>query len=116
MNLRHRFRPRLEQFEDSIAPAVNLLFDGANLAIAGDPSALTITQNPADVRVSGTDSAGAFDFGPYPVTGNINVVLSNAIGLRTVTLAMGANTAGQLGSVVAGGVLLALVSGWLPGA
>ena len=103
MKLKNRFRPRFEQLEDRWTPAVDILFDGANLAVTGNPgSALTITQNAADVTVSGVDAAGAYSFGPYAVTGNVSARLSNAIIGRTITLAFGVNATSGSWSVNSG--------------
>ena len=97
-----RARPRLEILEDRTAPAVNILFDGANLTITGDPgTTLTITQNPADVTVM--DDFG--NYGPYAVTGNITASLTNAIAARTITYDLGANTTGGSVAISTGNVL-----------
>ena len=97
-----RVRPRLEVLEDRCAPAVNILFDGSNLTITGDPgTTLLITQNPADVTV--TDDFGAY--GPYAVTGNITAALTNTVAARSITYALGANAANGNVSISTGTVL-----------
>lgn len=84
-----RFRPALEHLEDRCTPTVNIVFDGANLSITGDPgNALTITQNAADVSVA--DQSGSL--GTYAVTGNITASLSNSTVARTITLDLNGNS------------------------
>jgi carboxybiotin decarboxylase len=59
---------------------------------------------------------GAAGISAFPMAGRLVASQAQAEDPQNFLLmhAMGANTAGQLGSVIAGGVLLVLVSGWLP--
>lgn len=97
-----RVRPRLEQLEDRCTPAVNIVFDGSNLSISGDPGpTLDIIQNAADVTV--VDSFGSY--GPFAVSGNISASLSNSVAARTITLALGANSTTGTVAISTGNVL-----------
>ena len=93
MKLKNSFRPRFEMLEDRLTPAVNLLFDGANLAISGDPgAALTILQGGSDVTVS--DSSGSY--GPFAVTGNITASEASAWNMPLSTIPSGVTNQGAL--------------------
>jgi Na+-transporting methylmalonyl-CoA/oxaloacetate decarboxylase beta subunit len=56
---------------------------------------------------------GAAGISAFPMAGRLSAQMAQEEDFENFILmhAMGANTAGQLGSVMAGGVLLALVSG-----
>ncbi len=58
---------------------------------------------------------GAAGISAFPMAGRLAARMAQEEDFENFILmhAMGANTAGQLGSVMAGGVLLALVSGFL---
>lgn len=60
---------------------------------------------------------GAAGISAFPMAGRLSAKMANDESFDNYILmhAMGANTAGQLGSVMAGGVLLTLVSGLVPG-